>query len=93
MFYREKLSGIELFIYLQPGASKSEITGLHGERLKIKVKARPIEGEANRNLIDFLSETFKISKSKIEILSGEKSREKNVYLEITKDKLLEKVKI
>jgi len=47
---------------------------------KIKLQAPAIEGKANKALVSFLSEHFKIAKNKIIIISGEKSREKSIKL-------------
>lgn len=73
-----------LKIYVQPGASKNELVGLYGEpaRLKIKIKARPEDGEANAEVITFLSKVLNISKSKIEIYRGHISRQKDVLVDL-----------
>jgi uncharacterized protein (TIGR00251 family) len=75
--------GSTLSVYVQPGAVKSGISGEHDGRLKIKIKARPVDGEANENLIEFLSEVFKISKAKIHLISGESSRQKIILVELS----------
>ena len=77
---------MKINVRLTPNAKKSEIMGeetnLFGEKyLKIKVAAPPVEGKANKELISFLAEHFKVSKNKISILSGEKSRNKIVEIE------------
>lgn len=73
-----------LKIYVQPAASKNEFVGLYGEppRLKLKVKAQPQDGEANAEVITFLSKSLGISKSKIEILRGHTSRQKDVLIDL-----------
>jgi len=73
-----------LKIYVQPGASKNEFVGCYGEppRLKIKIKAQPQDGEANAEVIIFLSKVLKISKSKIEIYRGHISRQKDVLIDM-----------
>ncbi|PIZ04072.1 MAG: YggU family protein [Gammaproteobacteria bacterium CG_4_10_14_0_8_um_filter_38_16] len=67
-------------IYLQPGAKKSEVSGIHGGHIKIKVNSPPVDGKANEALILFLSEFLDIQKSKIKIVSGEKSRIKKISI-------------
>ena len=74
-------SDLQLKIYLQPGAKKSEIVGKHGDSIKIKVQSPPVDGEANKALIDFLSEMLSIPKAFISIKSGQKSRFKTVCIE------------
>lgn len=73
-----------LKIYVQPGASKNELVGLYGEppRLKVKIKAQPQEGEANAEVITFFSKTLGISKSKVEIIRGHTSRQKDVLIDL-----------
>jgi uncharacterized protein len=77
---RAAADGVTLAVRAQPGAKKTAITGIYGEgptaQLKIAVQAPPVEGRANSALIAFLSETFGLAKSKIEIVSGELSRSK-----------------
>ena len=61
-----------------PRASKNQISGRHGEAVKIRLTAPPVEGAANEALISFLSEILGVRKSQIEILSGHASRDKIV---------------
>lgn len=85
MSYLSQSSGKTLIkIYVQPGASKNEIVGLYGEpvRLKLKIKAQPQDGEANAEVITFLSKTLGISKSSIEILRGHTSRQKDLLIDM-----------
>ena len=64
------------------------LAGVHGDRLKIKIKAPPVDGEANECLVEFLSEVLKISKSGIHLISGESSRQKLVLVELSPEKLI-----
>lgn len=69
-----------LFCHLQPNASKNEFSGLHGGRLKIRIKAPAVDGKANAALIDFLSDAFCVAKNKINIEQGELGRQKNIRI-------------
>jgi len=69
-----------LFCHLQPNASKSEFAGLHGDRLKIRIKAPPVGGKANAAVIEFLSEAFATTKNQINIEQGELGRQKNIRI-------------
>ena len=80
-----------LTVYLQPGAKKSEIVGLHDGNIKIKVKAPPVDGKANAALINFLSEFFDVPKSSITIISGDKSRLKKVAIANLSDTQQQKI--
>lgn len=70
-----------LDIYLQPGAKSTEFAGMHDQRLKIRVKASPIEGKANKELITFLAKFFNVRKQDISIAQGEKSRFKTLSID------------
>jgi uncharacterized protein len=83
-FLRPTSTGVSLAVRVQPGAKKTAITGIYGEgdaaQLKIAVRAPPIEGRANEALIAFLAETFNLSKSSIQLVSGLSSRSKAFFL-------------
>jgi uncharacterized protein (TIGR00251 family) len=81
-------NGSTLSLYIQPGASRSEVCGIHDGKLKIKIKAPPRDGEANEAIIEFLSVILKISKKQIHLISGETSRQKVVLVELAPDKVL-----
>ena len=71
---------LTLTLHVQPGAKQSEITGLHGGALKIKVAAPAVDNKANTALIEFLSATLDVSKSAITIRHGATSRRKVVEI-------------
>jgi hypothetical protein len=77
---REAAGGVTLAVRAQPGAKKTSIVGIYGTsetaQLKIAVQAPPLDGRANQALIAFLAETFSISKSSVQLNSGESSRSK-----------------
>ncbi|MCL6269690.1 DUF167 family protein [Sansalvadorimonas sp. 2012CJ34-2] len=79
-FYRWQGEDLIIACHLQPRASKDEFCGLHGESLKVRIKAPPVEGKANAYLIKFLAKQFGVTKRDIEIISGELSREKRVRI-------------
>ena len=69
-------NGVLISIRVQPGSRKSEIVGPLGDSLKIKIAAPPVEGAANEALREFLAEKLGVSKSKIQLLKGQSSRQK-----------------
>jgi len=79
MFYEIKDDKVVFNIKAQPNSSKNKIAGLYGNALKINIKAPAVEGAANKELIKFLSKTFKVSKSDI-IIKGETSKKKQVII-------------
>lgn len=70
--------GAVLTLHIQPGAKKTEIVGLHGEALKIRLAAPPVDGKANDCLLAFLAERLGVARSRLELLSGASSRAKRV---------------
>lgn len=72
--------GAVLMIQVQPKASKSECVGLHGDALKIRIAAPPVDGKANAALIAFLAERLDVAPSTIEIRAGVSGRQKRVLL-------------
>lgn len=69
-----------LKVKVQPGASKNEIAGKWLDMLKVKVTAQPESGKANKACIELLSKELGIPRSKIQILKGHKSREKQLEI-------------
>ncbi len=67
--------------YVQPRASKTEVVGRHGNAIKIRVKAPPVNGAANEELIRFLAKRFKVSRKSVEVVSGLSSRHKQIAIE------------
>ncbi|MGH8579442.1 MAG: DUF167 family protein [Gammaproteobacteria bacterium] len=67
-----------LKLYCQPGARRDGIEGLHGERLKVRLGAPAIGGKANDCLRRFLALEFAVARREVTLLSGERSREKQI---------------
>ena len=88
----EKGTDVVLVIRLTPNSSKNEFCEISDEFLKVKVTAQPIENKANKELIKFLSESFRIPKTRLELLSGDKSKLKRILIKDTKkDEILTKI--
>jgi len=82
---------MKLDVYIQPGAKKSEIAGLHDGKIKIRISAPPVEGAANDAVIKFLAKTLGTSKSKVKIISGEKSRHKTLQIDMAESDIMSKL--
>lgn len=80
-WYRRNGDVITLALHVQPGAKRSEIAGLHGESLKIKLAAPPIEGRANKALLKFIAKLFDVPLRQVTLLRGEKSRHKEILVQ------------
>ena len=72
---KETNDGLIVNIKISPNSKKNEIIN-EGEFSKVKITAQPIDGKANKALIEYLSKNFKIPKTSIKILKGETSKEK-----------------
>lgn len=72
--------GVTLRLHIQPGAKKTEVAGLHGEALKIRLAAPPVDGKANACLIAFLADRLAVARSAVSLLSGDTSRAKRVHV-------------
>ncbi len=69
-----------LKIHVIPRSSKNEIIGWRNDILCIKITAPPVDGAANSAIIKFLADALKIRRSQLELVSGEKSREKSIRI-------------
>ena len=67
-----------LVVHVQPGAAHTEVTGLHGDALKIRLAAPPVDGKANEALLSFIAEKFAVPQRDVELLRGGQSRHKRV---------------
>ena len=73
--------GVELSVFCQPKAARSALIGMHGGALKAKVKAPPVEGRANRALLDLLAGALSVPRGRVTLVSGEQSRNKRVRVD------------
>lgn len=76
---KETKDGVIFSLKISPNASKNEIIRTP-DGFKVKITAQPIDGKANKALIEFLSKQFKVPKSYFEILRGETSKDKTLLL-------------
>jgi uncharacterized protein (TIGR00251 family) len=77
---RQDGDAVVLTLHIQPGAKRTESAGLHGDALKIRLAAPPVDGKANEALIAFLAKTLGVPKSHVELVSGQTSRAKRVRI-------------
>lgn len=75
-WYRKTKEGWLISVHAQPGAKKSAVAGLHGESLKVRVAAPPVEGKANDALTAFVAKALGLPRRAVSIVKGESSREK-----------------
>jgi uncharacterized protein (TIGR00251 family) len=74
------LDGVILTLHVQPGARRTEVVGLHGTALKLRLAALPVDGKANAELLGFIAQQTGVARSAVSLLSGEGARQKRVLV-------------
>lgn len=69
-----------LSLHVQPGAKKTEVAGPHGDALKIRLAAPPVDGKANAALLAFVAAKVGVGRTAVELVSGQTSRAKRVRI-------------
>ena len=72
---------VRFAVRVQPRASRSEIAGVHGDAIKIRLSAPPVDGAANEALIELVAGVLGVGRRAVRIVSGEASRSKLVEVE------------
>jgi uncharacterized protein (TIGR00251 family) len=69
-----------LDVRVQPRASRSEIVGPHGERIRVRLAAPPVDGRANAELVELLAEAFGVPRARVVLEAGASGRDKRVRI-------------
>ena len=72
--------GVLLRVHVQPRAKKTGVVGVHGDALKVRIQAPPVDGAANKALISFLADQLGVSKAALTLQSGHTGRRKTVLI-------------
>jgi uncharacterized protein (TIGR00251 family) len=72
-----------LDFHVQPRARRTEVVGWHGNAIKVRLQAPPVDGAANDELVRFVAKTVGVPRSAVHIVSGERGRSKRVSLDGT----------
>lgn len=88
---KETKEGLILQIRISPNASKNEIIKTD-DGIKVKITAQPVDGKANKALIEFLSKQFKVPKTSFEIIRGETSKDKTILIRVFEEQKVSKIK-
>jgi uncharacterized protein (TIGR00251 family) len=75
-FIRRSKQGVTLAVHVVPRSARTEIVGIHGEALRIRLSAPPAKGAANAALIALVAKTLGVPQRRVEIVSGPTSRRK-----------------
>ena len=79
--YKKSKKGIVIEVKVEPRSSKKAISGIMGDALKVKLTAPPVDGAANEQLIELISEATGVRKSSVRIIRGASSKRKVVEIE------------
>jgi uncharacterized protein (TIGR00251 family) len=77
---REKQGALVLTLHVQPGAKRTEVAGVHGTALRIRLAAPPVDGKANAELRRFLADAFGVPLRNVTLVRGDASRQKAVRI-------------
>ena len=89
---KESNGAVTFQVRVVPRSSKNQIVAAAGEAIKVRLTAPPVDGKANEALIKFLAEILEVSRGQIEIISGEKSKQKTMRVRgITIAQIKEKI--
>ena len=76
-------SAVRISVHVQPRATRSEIVGLHGAALKVRLQAPPVDGAANEALVTLLAERLGVARRAVRVVAGGSSRAKTVEVDGT----------
>jgi uncharacterized protein (TIGR00251 family) len=79
---------ITIDIYVQPGAKVTTVNGTHDSKPKIRIAAEPTDGKANKEVIKYFATLLKLPLKNIEIINGDKSRNKRLAIFDTSNEIL-----
>jgi len=79
-WYQSGPDGLTLHVHAQPGAKRTEVAGLYGDSVKVRLASPPVDGKANECLIEFLARRLVVKRAQITIARGTNSRRKTVFV-------------
>ena len=79
-YFTETPEGIILNVKAQPRSSKAGIDGLLGDAVKVRIRCAPVDGKANKELVETLADAFDVAKSSVVFKGGETSKTKRLLL-------------
>ena len=74
-------AGITVLLHVQPGAARTELAGRHGDAVKLRIHAPPVDGAANDEVEEFLARLLCVPRSAVRLISGGSSRRKRVEIQ------------
>ena len=90
-WYTETSEGIILNVRAQPRSSRAGVEGLIGDAVKVRIRSAPVDGKANKELIETLSDALDLPKASVRFKSGETSKTKRILVRGVSIERLEKI--
>jgi len=84
-FYQWQGEDLLLKLHVQPRAKENCIIGIHGDMLKLKIKAPPVDNRANKEITVYLANEFSVNKANIKLISGQQHRDKKFLIKSPKE--------
>ena len=76
----EKDGAVRISVHVQPRASRTEVVGEHGNSIKLRVAAPPVDGEANHEVVRFFAKLLQLPIAAVNVVSGQSSRRKIIEI-------------
>jgi hypothetical protein len=86
-FFQRTADGLVITLHVQPRAARTEVVGRHGDALKVRLQAPPVEGAANRACQAFIARQLGVSRSDVAIVAGESGRLKRLKVRAAREAL------
>lgn len=90
-FYTDSPEGVIVNVRAQPRSSRAGVEGVVGDALKVRLRSAPVDGKANKELIETVADAFDMAKSRVKFKSGETSKTKRIVLSGVSGAELEKM--
>jgi uncharacterized protein len=77
----ERNGRVRFAVHVQPRSARTEIVGIHGDALKVKLQAPPVDNAANDALVDLLARELHVTRQHVRLVAGATSRTKVVEVD------------
>ena len=78
---RQADGSLLLQLHVQPNAKRTELVGQHGDRLKLRLAAPPVDGKANEHLVRWAAKYFEVRRTSVALIRGQSSRQKTLRIQ------------
>ena len=79
-FYEWQDKDLLLKFHVQTRAKENKVAGLHGDKIKLKINAPPVDNKANQQIIDYIAKEFSVKQADVRLISGLRHRDKHIFI-------------